>query len=159
MGWRSKCLSWAGRKTLISSIALSIPTYAMSTFNILKKVCDKMDAITRRFWWKQKEKEGKFLAWKSWDKLCVPKVAGGLGFKKFKDINNALLAKLAWMVASKRDSLYVQILQAKYKVDHSWLRFDPPKSASPIWKAIDKAKSIIIKEACYTIGDGASIDV
>ena len=82
----------------------------MSTFNILKKVCDKMDAITRRFWWKQKEKEGKFLAWKSWDKLCVPKVAGGLGFKKFKDINNALLAKLAWMVASKRDSLCIQIL-------------------------------------------------
>ena len=159
MGWRSKCLSQAGRKTLISSIALSIPTYAMSTFNILKKVCDKMDVITRRFWWKQKEKEGKFLAQKSQDKLCIPKATGGHGFKKFKDIKNALLAKLAWMVASKRDSLYVQILQAKYKVDHSWLRFDPPKSASPIWKAIDKAKSIIIKEACYTIGDGASIDV
>ena len=59
--------------------------YAMSTFNIPKKICDKMDAITRRFWWKQKEKEGKFLAWKSWDKLCVPKAAGGLGFRKFKD--------------------------------------------------------------------------
>lgn len=132
MGWRSKCLSWVGRKTLISSVALSIPTYAMSSFNIPKKVCDKMDAFTRRFWWKQKEKEGKFLAWKSWNKLCVPKAAGGLGFRKFKDINNALLAKLDWMVAFKRDSLCMQILRAKYKVDHSWLRSDPPKSASPI---------------------------
>nr|POE80752.1 hypothetical protein CFP56_72651 [Quercus suber] len=63
------------------------------------------------------------------------------------------------MVASKRDNLCMQILRAKYKVDHSWLRSDPPKSASPVWKAIDKAKSIIIKGACYTIGDGASIDV
>ena len=95
MGWRSKCLSCAGRKTLISIVALSIPTYAMSTFNIPKKVCDKMDAITRRFWWKQKEEDGKCLSWKSWDKLCVAKVAGGLGFKKFKDRNNGLLAKLA----------------------------------------------------------------
>ena len=110
MGWRSKCLSCAGRKTLISSVALSIPMYAMSTFNFPKKVCDKMDAITRRFWWKQKEEECKCLSWKSWDKLCVPKAAGGLGFKKFKDKNNALLAKLAWMVASKRDSLCIQIL-------------------------------------------------
>ena len=84
--------------------------YVMSTFNIPKKVCEKMDAITKRFWWKQKEKEGKFLAWKSWEKLCVPKATGGLGFKKFKDINNALLAKLAWMVASKRDNLCMQIL-------------------------------------------------
>ena len=101
MGWRSKCLSWAGRKILISSIALFIPTYAISTFNIPKKVCDKMDAITRRFWWKQKEREGKFLALKTWDKHCVPKAAGSLGFRKFKDINNALLEKLAWMVAFK----------------------------------------------------------
>ena len=67
----------------------------------------------------QKEKEGKFLALKSWDKHCVPKAASGLGFRKFKDINNALLAKLAWMVASKQDSLCMQILLAKYKVDHS----------------------------------------
>nr|POE45728.1 hypothetical protein CFP56_46500 [Quercus suber] len=63
------------------------------------------------------------------------------------------------MVASKRDSLCMQILRDKYKVDHSWLRYDPPKSASPVWKEIDKAKSIVIKGACYTIGDGASIDV
>ena len=71
--------------------------------------------------------------------------------------NNALLAKLAWMVASKWDSLCMQILRAKYKGDHSCLRSDPPKSASPIWKAVDKAKSIVIKGACYTIGDEASI--
>ena len=32
---------------------------------------------------------------KSWDKLCTPKDKGGLGFKKSKDINSALLAKLA----------------------------------------------------------------
>ena len=57
MGWRSKCLSWAGRKTLISSVALSIPTYVMSTFNIPKKVCEKIDAITKRFGGNKKRKK------------------------------------------------------------------------------------------------------
>ena len=37
-GWRSKCLSWAGRRTLITAVAQSIPTYAMSSFNIPNKV-------------------------------------------------------------------------------------------------------------------------
>ena len=32
---------------------------------------------------------------KSWDKLCTPKDKGGLGFKKAKDSNSALRAKLA----------------------------------------------------------------
>lgn len=63
------------------------------------------------------------------------------------------------MVATKRDSLCMQILRAKYKIKHYWLWFNPPRSASPIWKAIKQAKSIIIKGACYLIGDGSSIDV
>ena len=37
-GWRSKCLSWASRRTLICSVAQTIPNYVMSTFSIPKKV-------------------------------------------------------------------------------------------------------------------------
>lgn len=159
MGWRSKCLPWAGRRTLITSVAQSLPTYTMSTFKVPNKICDKMDSLTRRFWWNPKEQQGGFITRKSWEKLCLPKSSGGLGFKKTKDINISLLAKLAWMVATKRDSLCMQILRAKYKIKHDWLRFNPPRLASPIWKAIKQAKSIIIKGACYLIGDGSSIDV
>ena len=63
------------------------------------------------------------------------------------------------MIASKRDSLCMSILRAKYKIEQDWLHKDPPKSASPIWKAIEGAKNIIAKGACYLIGDGASINV
>ena len=65
MGWRSKCLSWVGRKTFINSVAQTIPNYTMSTFNIPSKVCDKVDSLTRRFWWKPNQQNGKFIAWKS----------------------------------------------------------------------------------------------
>ena len=47
--WRSKCLSWAGRRTLIDSMVLSTPIYSMSFFSIPNKVCNRMDALTRRF--------------------------------------------------------------------------------------------------------------
>lgn len=148
-GWRSKNLSRAGRRTLINSVAQTMPNYTMSTFNIPIKVCNKLDSLTRRLWWKLKQQDSKFIAWKE----------GGLSFKKAKNINNALLAKLAWMVATKRDSLCIKILRSKYKVKEDWLRTDALKKASPIWKAIESTKGIITKGACYMIGDGKSIDV
>ena len=49
IGWRSKCLSWAGRSALITSVAQAIPNYTMSTFSIPSKICDKLDSDTRRF--------------------------------------------------------------------------------------------------------------
>ena len=94
-GWRSKSLSWASRSTLINSIVQAIPNYAMSTFNVPNNVCNKLDSLSRRFWWKPKKSEGKFLALTAWDNLCKPKCEGGLGFKSAKKMNNALLAKLA----------------------------------------------------------------
>lgn len=116
-GWRSKCLSWEGRRTLINAVAQSIPTYAMSSFNISNKVCDKLDSLSRRFWWKFNQREGRFLAWKAWNDLCHPRNVGGLGFKKAKSTNFALLAELALMIASKRDSLCIRILRTKYTVN------------------------------------------
>ena len=68
-GWKSKTLSWARRSTLITSVAQAIPSYTLSTFHIPTKNCDKLDSLTRRFWWKPKEKEGRFIAWKQWDRL------------------------------------------------------------------------------------------
>lgn len=47
--WRSKNLSWAGKRTLINLVAQSMPNYTISTFSIPTKVCDKLDSLTRRF--------------------------------------------------------------------------------------------------------------
>ena len=157
-GWRSKCLSWAGRCTLIKSVAQALPTYAMSTFELPSKLCENFDAQRRRIWWNQKKENGRYLAWKAWDQLCLPKQCGGLGFRKSKDCNCALIAKLAWMVASNRDSLCMRSLRSKYKVRINWLRKDPVRNASPIWKAIENTKTLILKGACFLVGDGKSID-
>ena len=93
-----------------------MPNYTMSTFSIPTKVCDKLNSLTRRFWWKPKQQDSKFITWKAWDYLCSPTKEGGLEFKKAKDINNAILEKLAWMVVTKEDSLCIKILRSKYKV-------------------------------------------
>ena len=158
-GWKSKSLSWADRYTMIKSVAQALPTYTMSTFELQSTIYDKLGATVRRFCWNPTKPTGKYLAWKSWDYLCNPKSKGGLGFKKAKNFNTALLAKLAWMVATKRDSMCMQILRRKYKIRGDWLLKGLAKNASPVWKAKERAKKIIVKCVCYLVGDGSLINV
>ena len=40
-----------------------------------------------------------------------------------------------------------------------WRDENNSKHRSPIWRAIEEVKSIIVKGACYLIGDGMSINV
>ena len=62
----------------------------MSIFNIPSKICDSLNVASRRLWWKSKAQDGRFLTLKAWDKLCLPKGKGGLGFKKAKDTNREI---------------------------------------------------------------------
>jgi hypothetical protein len=158
-GWRSKSLFWAGRCTLIKVVAQAIPTYTFSTFDVPTVVCDKLDPTTRRFWWSPKKEKGRFLAWKSWDHLCNPKNLGGLGFRKAKKFNEAFLAKLSWMVASKRDNPCWRAIRSKYKIIDRWLREEPKKYATHTWRAMGKLKPLIISGVYFLVGDGFSIDV
>ena len=78
VGWKEKLLSKAGKEILIKAVAQTIPTYAMSCFKILYKLCNEMTSLMRNFWWGQKRDERK-MAWISSDKLCTPKAQGGVG--------------------------------------------------------------------------------
>ena len=63
------------------------------------------------------------------------------------------------MVVVRKDGLCMQALWSKYKVRRGWLRRKPIKNASQIWQAIERARKVITKGACFLVGDGKSIDV
>ncbi|KAL5545866.1 hypothetical protein UlMin_005553 [Ulmus minor] len=71
LGWKSRLLSKASRLTLIKSVALSLPLYAMHTAKIPKAICAKLDARIRRFWWGSKDDNPRPLCLKAWDDLCA----------------------------------------------------------------------------------------
>ncbi len=125
-------------KPLITSVAQAIPAYSFSTAAVPMTICNKLDATTRHFWWNPKKLNGSYLAWKSWEVLCLPKDASGLGFRQANMFNQALLAKLTWLIASKKKSLCLDALRNKCKVQEDWLGKEPCKYASPLWKAIEK---------------------
>lgn len=99
------------------------------------------------------------MALKAWDEVCQPKEQGGLGFKRFNDINMALLSKLAWHMARDKDHLWVRLLRSKYLRGQSFFRHKVKKDASSVWRGIVSARNWIRKGACIQIGNGLMTDV
>lgn len=98
--WNGHMLSKAEKMTLIKSVVQAIPTYSIATFKLPDGIYEQMDGAIRKFWWQANQKSQKFMALKFWKNLCKPKKGGVLGFRRFSEMNLALIAKLAWKLAT-----------------------------------------------------------
>ncbi|XP_015873962.1 uncharacterized mitochondrial protein AtMg00310-like [Ziziphus jujuba] len=117
-----------------------------------------MDALIKCFWWGAKASRSHYLAFKSWGSLCQPKKAGGLGFRKFKDINIALLTKLGWKLAKGEESLWTRLLKAKYLKNKTFFGCKFKAGNFYVWKSILCSKDLIQRGSCYKVGNDWSID-
>lgn len=52
------------------------------------------------YWWGSREGESRGIIWLAWDKLCVLKEDGGLGFQNVYAFNLAMLGKQGWRFIS-----------------------------------------------------------
>jgi hypothetical protein len=50
-GWKEKCLSRAGKGTLIKAVAQAIPNYIMSCYKIPVGCCKDIEGMLAKFWW------------------------------------------------------------------------------------------------------------
>ncbi|KAF4378726.1 hypothetical protein F8388_006177 [Cannabis sativa] len=107
------------------------------------------------------ESKDRFLALCDWNSLCLPLDRGGLNFKKFGDINLALVAKLGWKLAKEEDSLWCKVFKAKYwgNRDQAFRTSDVPRNASFGAKGIMATRDLIRNEACWILADGSKVDL
>ena len=89
----STMLSYDGRRTVIKSIITAMPLFAMSTIKLPLAFIDHVEASIRGFLWRGKDihKKGNCLV--KWEKVCLPKKAGGLGVICLRKQNTSLLTK------------------------------------------------------------------
>ncbi|KAF4368490.1 hypothetical protein F8388_018614 [Cannabis sativa] len=115
----------------------------------------------RKFWWMGSESKDRFLALCDWNSLCLPLDRGGLNFKKFGDVNLALVAKLGWKLAKEEDSLWCKVFKAKYwgNREQAFWNLDLPRNASFGAKGIMATRDLIRNEACWILADGGKVDL
>ncbi|GKB20800.1 RNA-directed DNA polymerase, eukaryota, reverse transcriptase zinc-binding domain protein, partial [Tanacetum coccineum] len=102
--WKNKYLSYAGRLMLIAAMLESMSVYWASMFKLPKTVVKEVNSILKRFLWSNDD-SAKGKAKIAWKNVCRPKEYGGLGIKNIESWNEALLSKLLWNIASKKDTL------------------------------------------------------
>ena len=155
-GWKEKFISKAEREILIKMVAQVAPTYMMSIFKIPKQTCEDINSILAWYWWCQLRNEKK-VYWMSWSRLCKLKKMGGMGFRDLNAFNLALLAKQAWKLVQKMDSLFYRIYKARYFPTTTFLDAEIGHNPSYVWRSLLSARGLIMASSKWQVGNGETI--
>ncbi|XP_018475855.1 uncharacterized protein LOC108847163 [Raphanus sativus] len=134
-GWYAKTLSMGAKEVLIKSVALALPIYAMSVFQLPKDLCARLTSAIAEYWWSSGDKKRK-ISWVAWQRLCKPKDQEGMGFHDIGRFNQALLGKQAWRIWS------------------SFLECSVGTRPSFAWRSIIHGRELMKKGLCRSIGNG-----
>jgi len=54
------------------------------------------------------------ISWVDWNSVCRSKEVGGLGVRRIREFNNALLGKWCWRLLVEKGSLWCRVLSTRY---------------------------------------------
>ncbi|CAL1411430.1 unnamed protein product [Linum trigynum] len=152
-GWKQRTLSWAAKETLIKSIALALPLHVMSCFRLPLSMCRLLDRHVARFWWGVEEGHSR-IRWVSWRNMCRSKHEGGMGFRRFEQFNQALLAKIGWQILSEPDSLLAKVYKGKYFPNGTFLSATARSRPSWGWQGVLYGRQLLERGLRWQIGNG-----
>ena len=99
------------------------------------------------------------MAWVAWEKLCISKEEGGMGFRDFRAFNLALLAKQGWRLQQNANSLVHRVFKARYFADRPFKEAILGKRPSFAWCSIFATKDIVVSGSRWVVGNGEQIDI
>ena len=150
-GWTFKFFTKGGKEVIIKSVVTALPNHVMGCYRIPKTVMKKLTSAVARFWWSPGGNT-RGMHWKSWDKVCVPKADGGLGFKDLTDFNTAMLGKQFWRLIEKPYTLFARVFKGRYFRNASPLEPIRSYSSSYGWRSIVSARSLVSKGLIKRVG-------
>uniref|UniRef100_A0A803PHR7 Reverse transcriptase zinc-binding domain-containing protein n=1 Tax=Cannabis sativa TaxID=3483 RepID=A0A803PHR7_CANSA len=124
-----------GRALLIHSVLLGLRNYWMSIFILPHSITKEIEKLCRGFLWGWNGNRSK-LHVASWEKVCLPKNYGGLGFKDGVKWNQAILAKYIWAISTKSDILWVKWVNNIYLKNNSIWTYDLKNDSSWYWRKL-----------------------
>lgn len=157
--WKGRTLARSGKEVLIKSVIQAIPTYAASVFLLPQKLCDELENIMNKFWWLSNLERRNGIRWMSWNHMCYPKSMGGMGFRRIREFNIAMLGKQAWRVMMEPQSFIAKLLKARYFPSASFREADLGNNPSYVCRSILAAKDLILKGSLLKVGTGETINV
>jgi hypothetical protein len=103
-------------------------------FQLPASLHESLSRCIRRFWWGECAGKRK-THWTPWQQYTRAKGDGGFGFRDLKLFNQALLARQAWRLVDRLESLCARVLKAKYFPNGNLLDTVFATNQSLTWKA------------------------
>ncbi|XP_062114815.1 uncharacterized protein LOC133827545 [Humulus lupulus] len=149
--WASRHLSFAGRMQLIHSVMFGLRNYWISIFILPQSVIKEIERLCRGFLWGLNGNRCK-IHMASWDKVCLPKAFGGLGFRNGQRWNRTILAKYIWAISEKHDVLWVKWINSIYLKDSDFWSYRLPQDTSWYWRKLCNLRGKFSKEEIIAAG-------
>jgi hypothetical protein len=114
-------LAYSSRLVTIKAIIAGMTNYAMCALKVHMTCLDHVEKSSRVFLWHGKEinKCGKCLV--KWEKVCLPKNAGGLGVLNLREQNKALMIKNLFKYYNKANIPWVDLIWQAYYQNGNFL--------------------------------------
>lgn len=154
--WSARCLTYAGRALLISSVIFHYMVYWASIFMIPSAVIKQVDQCCSRFLWTG-QVEDKVFTPIAWHTVCLPKAEGGLGVKQMVQWNKAALCKQLWKLFDKPSCLWSKWVNLNYMKGESIWSVDPKIDDPWYWKKLLKLRTIVVGHIQVMVGDGRHV--
>jgi hypothetical protein len=147
-----------GRAINLNKSTLSnIPTYYLSLFLVPMSVANRIEKIQRDFLWGGMGDEHK-LHLVSWNQVCHPLRAGGLGIRNVLKFNEALLGKWLWRYATESEALWCIIKEKYEEQDGGWCSKEVSRPFGVgLWKHIRRGWDLFARNVRFEVGLGLKI--
>lgn len=126
---------------------------AMGCIKLPKTVRSKLASMMANYWWSSELGHRK-IHWILWDKLCLPKCLGGMGFKDLECFNQAMLAKQAEKILNSLQCLLARFLKSIYFVDGDFLSAPVGARPSYAWRSLFFGRELLQKRLKLRLGNG-----
>jgi hypothetical protein len=149
-GWKEKIISMGGKEVLIKAVAQAIPVFAMTVFNIPKKICKGIHMLFHNY--------GGVMMLTIKGCTCYH---GGkyMGFHDLHAFNTTVLAKQCWRLMEEPYSLCAGVLWDKYYPDGNLLNAQLKSGSSFTWQSVIYGIQTFNRGCIWRVGDGQQINI
>eukprot|EP00253_Pinus_taeda_P025653 PITA_25653 len=154
--WTHRALNMASRIILIKAILQYLPLYLFTLLAAPKWVIKAIRNLKHNFLWGSSGKNRKWALVK-WDKVCLPKMSGGIGLRDPALSNTVMGAKLWWRWLAYPNTPWASLWTAKYasnKPIEDRICMTEQSEGSIIWNAAIQHRHLIQQHCFWEIKNG-----
>jgi hypothetical protein len=134
-GWKGRLLSYAGRLTQLKACLASVPIYLMSIIKFPKWAITMINSQMSHFLWNNNEDCHKYhLA--NWQLVAQKKEMGAFGIPDMRSLNLSLLSSWIFRYGLQFESIWVKIVDHKYKTNNPNILCSDRTAVSSFWKGV-----------------------